>query len=267
MLSDIMIGQFFPADSVIHHMDARVKIIMLFIVIIAVFLCDTRADYFLLVLANIMLMYASKIPFVMYMKSLKMMIWIVLFTFVIHVFSGEGQEIARLWVLPITWNGISEGIFISIRLILLILMASILTFTTSPLVLTDALEDLLNPFKTIGVPAHELSMMMTIALRFIPTLIGETDKIIKAQKSRGADFSTGNIIKRMTYVMPILIPLFVSAFRRADELALAMEARCYRGGQGRTRMKKMEIGRRDVFASVIFAVILAVLILLKIKGI
>jgi energy-coupling factor transport system permease protein len=233
----------------------------------AVFLCDTRADYIVLILLNIILMYISKIPISMYLKSLKPMLWIILFTFIIHLFGDAGEPIVKLWLFSATWNGLFEGTFITIRLFVLILMASILTFTTSPLVLTDALESLLNPFKIIGVPAHELAMMMTIALRFIPTLIGETDKIIKAQKSRGADFSSGNIVKRMSFVMPILIPLFVGAFRRADELALAMEARCYRGGQGRTRMKEMKLERLDFFVSVLVVIVVIVLIIFKIKGI
>jgi energy-coupling factor transport system permease protein len=267
MLDDIMIGQFFPADSLLHRIDARVKIIVLFIFIMAVFLCDTRADYIVLILLNIILMYISKIPISMYLKSLKPMLWIILFTFIIHLFGDAGEPIVKLWLFSATWNGLFEGTFITIRLFVLILMASILTFTTSPLVLTDALESLLNPFKIIGVPAHELAMMMTIALRFIPTLIGETDKIIKAQKSRGADFSSGNIVKRMSFVMPILIPLFVGAFRRADELALAMEARCYRGGQGRTRIKEMKLERLDFFVSVLVVIVVIVLIIFKIKGI
>lgn len=267
MLNDMMLGQFFPENSVLHRMDARVKIIMLFILIIAIFLCDSRVDYSLLIFLNIALMLVSKIPFIMYLKALKPMFWIVLFTFVVHVFSGEGKTIASLWIFSVTWEGLSEGIFITLRLVLLVLMASILTFTTSPLVLTDALESLLSPFKKIGVPAHELSMMMTIALRFIPTLITETDKIIKAQKSRGADFSSGNILQRMKYVMPILIPLFVGAFRRADELAMAMESRCYRGGQGRTRMKEMKIGNLDFCLMAIFAAIIACLLFFKIEGI
>ncbi|WP_196604998.1 energy-coupling factor transporter transmembrane component T family protein [Pectinatus haikarae] len=267
MLDDMMLGQFFPADSVLHRMDARLKIMLLFIFIIAIFLCDSKTDYILLTLLNIILMTVSKIPFVMYLKAVKPMFWIVLFTFIMHIFSGEGTIIADLWIFSATWEGLTEGIFITLRLILLVLMASILTFTTSPLVLTDALESLLSPFKKIGVPAHELSMMMTIALRFIPTLITETDKIIKAQKSRGADFSSGNIIQRIKYIMPILIPLFVSAFRRADELALAMESRCYRGGQGRTRMKEMKFGRLDFFIAAIAVLIIAGMIVLKIKGI
>jgi len=266
MLSDIMIGQFFPGESVLHRLDARAKILMLFVLILSIFLCDSRADYALLILFNIILMYISQIPIRMYMKSLKPMFWIVLFTFIVHLFSGVGTTLLKVWIFTITWDGLSQGIFITIRLLLLILMASILTFTTSPLVLTDALESLLKPFKKIGVPAHEISMMMTIALRFIPTLINETDKIIKAQKSRGADFTSGNIMTRLKCVMPILIPLFVSAFRRADELALAMESRCYHGGEGRTRMKQMHLTRLDGFVTGGFIVFLLVLIVLRLKG-
>lgn len=267
MLSDVMLGQFFPANSVLHRMDARLKIVMLFILLLAVFFCDSNADYFLLIAINILLMAVSKIPFIMYVKSLKPMLWIIAFTFIMHLFSTPGDILARVWIFSVTWQGLTEGIIITARLVLLVLLASILTFTTSPLVLTDALESLMTPFKKIGVPAHELSMMMTIALRFIPTLIGETDKIIKAQKSRGADFSSGNIMQRMKFVMPILIPLFVGAFRRADELALAMESRCYRGGQGRTRMKEMKLHSLDGVLTLIYFVFIGALIILKIKGI
>ncbi|WP_196593265.1 energy-coupling factor transporter transmembrane component T family protein [Pectinatus sottacetonis] len=267
MLSDIMIGQFFPADSIIHRMDARVKILMLFVFILSIFLFDSKFDYVILIMVSMGLVFISQIPLIMYIKSLKPMFWIVLFTFIVHVFSGTGPEVFKIWLFSATWNGIYEGLFITIRLLLLVLLASVLTFTTSPLVLTDALEALLRPFKAIGVPAHELSMMMTIALRFIPTLINETDKIIKAQKSRGADFTSGSIINRIHFVMPILIPLFVGAFRRADELALAMEARYYRGGEGRTRMKEMQLTRLDYILIGLFSIMIVILAVLKVKGI
>lgn len=267
MFSDILLGQFFPADSILHHMDARVKIIMLFILIVAVFLCDSEFDYATLLFLNIGLMLISKIPLQMYMKALKPMFWIILLTFVIHLFGDDGRIIAKFWVFSITWEGLTEGALITLRLILLVLMASILTFTTSPLMLTDALENLLTPFKKIGVPAHELSMMMTIAMRFIPTLLGETDRIIKAQKSRGADFSSGNILQRMRFVMPILVPLFVGAFRRADELAMAMESRCYRGGEGRTHMHQLRLRRLDFIIIGVFTLLTLCLLVLKAKGI
>ena len=200
----------------------------------------------------------------MFFNSVKPIMWIILFTFILHIFSGKGEPLLEIWKLSITWNGIANGSFVCLRLLLLMFGASLLTFTTSPLVLADAIEDLMSPLKKVGVPAHELAMMMTIALRFIPTLLEETDKIIKAQKSRGADFVTGNIFVRMKSVMPVLIPLFVSAFRRADELAMAMEARCYHGGIGRTRLKELKMQKRDYTAMIVFIAIIIILIAIKI---
>jgi energy-coupling factor transport system permease protein len=202
-----------------------------------------------------MLIMTSKVPLRMVLRSLKPLWWIILFTFVLHLFSHPGREIYRIWQFVITQEGVEQGALISVRLMLLIVLSTLLTFTTSPLKLTDALESLLSPFKRLGLPAHELAMMMTIALRFIPTLISETDKIMKAQQSRGADFVTGSIMSRLKNMVPILVPLFLSAFRRADDLALAMEARCYRGGEGRTRMKEMKLGRLDYVAIGVFAVL------------
>ena len=180
--------------------------------------------------------------------------WIILFTLLIHFVSHDGEILAEIWIFKITDEGIKFGVLISLRLVLLIVLSSLLTFTTSPIKLTDAMEKLLSPLSKFGVPAHELAMMMTIALRFIPTLIEETDKIIKAQKSRGADFESGNLLQRLKNFVPILVPLFLSSFRRADDLAMAMEARCYRGGEGRTHMKKLFFTRADFFA--VIAVIL-----------
>lgn len=197
----------------------------------------------------------SHIPPVTVFKSLRPLMWIILFTFLIHLVSHDGEVLYKIWILEVTDEGIYKGILISIRLMLLIVLSSMLTFTTSPLKLTDAMEKLLSPLSRFGVPAHELAMMMTIALRFIPTLLEETDKIIKAQSARGVDFESGNIFQRAKSMVPILVPLFLSAFRRADELAMAMEARCYRGGEGRTHMKKLQITSLDyaaIFIVVIF---------------
>lgn len=263
MLTDIKIGQFFPANSVLHKLDARLKIVSLFIILIGIFILDSQIDYILWCILIGILMYISKIPLKMFFISIKPIIWIILFTFVLHLFSGNGKVLIEIWKFNITWDGLSNGTFVCLRLLLLMFGASLLTFTTPPLVLSDALEDLMKPLKKIGVPAHELAMMMTIALRFIPTLLEETDKIIKAQKSRGADFMTGNIFKRMKAFMPILIPLFISAFRRADELAMAMEARCYHGGIGRTRLKQLIFKPRDYIAVMILIGILIVLSILK----
>lgn len=266
MLNDIMLGQYFPAESIWHKMDARVKLLLLLLFIVFIFACGTKVAYVLLTVLELLAIFTSKIPLIMYVKSLKPMFWIMAFTFVIHVFSGSGEPLFQLWIFSATKAGIEMGTFVTLRLILLMVAASILTFTTSPLVLTDALESILRPLKRFGVPAHELSMMMTIALRFIPTLIDETDKIIKAQKSRGADFTSGSILKRMTFVMPILIPLFVNAFRRADELAIAMEARCYRGDEGRTRMKKMQLCQLDYVTLVFAGLLTAALFIISWRG-
>ena len=255
MLNNIMIGQYFPGDSFLHRMDARVKILLLLILLIEVFVFTSAPVYLLMTGITFLLIMTSKVPLRMVLRSLKPLWWIILFTFVLHLFSHPGREIYRIWQFVITQEGVEQGALISVRLMLLIVLSTLLTFTTSPLKLTDALESLLSPFKRLGLPAHELAMMMTIALRFIPTLISETDKIMKAQQSRGADFITGSIMSRLKNMVPILVPLFLSAFRRADDLALAMEARCYRGGEGRTRMKEMKLGRLDYVAIGVFAVL------------
>ena len=221
MLQNITLGQFFPGSSILHRMAPRMKLGLLFI---------------------------SRIPFMLVFKSLRPIWWIMLFTFLIHLFSHPGEELYKFLGYSITWEGFREGIFISLRLALLVILSSLLTFTTSPLKLTDAMERILSPGKRIGLPAHELAMMMTIALRFIPTLVEETDKIMKAQTSRGSDFTTGNVMTRLKSFIPILVPLFLSAFRRADELAMAMEARCYRGGEGRSHMKALYFTSLDYFA-------------------
>ena len=189
--------------------------------------------------------------------------WIILFTLLIHFVSHDGEVLAKIYVFKITTEGIVYGVMISLRLVLLILLSSLLTFTTSPLQLTDATEKLLSPLKKIGVPAHELAMMMTIAIRFVPTLLEETEKIIKAQKSRGLDFESGGVVKRLRSMVPILVPLFLSSFRRADDLALAMEARCYRGGEGRTHMKRLRLTNLDFGAAMFVVLLVAVIIFLS----
>jgi len=253
MLNNIMIGQYFPGDSFLHRMDARVKILLLLILLIEVFAFTSAPVYLVMTVLTFLMIMISKVPMRMVLRSLKPLWWIILFTFVLHLFSHPGRELYRIWQFVITQEGVEQGALISVRLMLLIILSTLLTFTTSPLKLTDALESLLSPFKRLGLPAHELAMMMTIALRFIPTLISETDKIMKAQQSRGADFVTGSILSRLKNMVPILVPLFLSAFRRADDLALAMESRCYRGGEGRTRMKEMKLGRLDYVAIGVFA--------------
>ena len=255
MLNNIMIGQYFPGDSFLHRMDARVKICLLLVLLIEVFVFTSAPVYIGMSVVTALLIMISRVPVRMVLRSLKPLWWIILFTFVLHLFSHPGRELCRVWQFVITQEGLEQGALISVRLMLLIILSTLLTFTTSPLKLTDALESLLSPFKRLGLPAHELAMMMTIALRFIPTLISETDKIMKAQQSRGADFVTGSILSRLKNMVPILVPLFLSAFRRADDLALAMEARCYRGDEGRTRMKEMKLARMDYVAIAIFSLV------------
>ncbi len=259
MLSDITIGQFFPGDTFLHRLDPRTKLIALIFLMVAIFVFHTFGVYTALTVFTLALVFASKVPFGMILRSLKPLLWILLFTFFIHVFSTPGESLLHLWRFDATLEGIERGAFISLRLILLIVLASLLTFTTSPLKLTDAMEALLSPLKRFGVPAHELAMMMTIALRFVPTLIEETDRIMKAQESRGADFSEGSLMARIRAVIPVLVPLFLSAFRRADDLALAMEARCYHGGEGRTQMKALSFHRLDGLAFVFTALFLIIL--------
>lgn len=263
MLSDITIGQYFPGSSILHRLDPRTKVVLLFFYLILIFLCKSAISYAIVTVLTVTLMLLSKVPMRMMLRSLKPLWWIILFTFVIHVFSTSGEELAKILFLSITWEGIVEGFYICLRLVLLILLSSLLTFTTSPLKLTDAMEALLAPGKRIGIPAHELAMMMTIALRFVPTLIQETDRIMKAQQSRGADFTDGSIMKRLRAFVPVLVPLFLSAFRRADDLAMAMEARCYRGGEGRTQMKALRVTSIDYVAWGFSAVLITAVLALR----
>ena len=248
MLSDITIGQYFPGNSILHRLDPRTKVVLLFFYLVLIFLCKSGISYGVMTALTAALMLLSKVPMRMMLRSLKPLWWIILFTFVVHIFSTPGEDLCKVAFLSVTAEGIVEGFYICLRLVLLICLSSLLTFTTSPLKLTDAMEALLSPGKRVGVPAHELAMMMTIALRFVPTLIQETDRIMKAKQSRGADFMTGSIMKRMQAFVPVLVPLFLSAFRRADDLAMAMEARCYRGGEGRTQMKALKITSIDYVA-------------------
>ena len=248
MLSDITIGQYYPGSSLLHRLDPRVKILLLLALMVEIFALSNWMVYGVLTALTFSLMMFSGVPIVMLLRSLKPLWWIIILTFLIHLLGTPGEELAKVWIFSLTKEGLRQGCFISLRLVLLILLSSLLTFTTSPVKLTDAMEALLSPFKRLGVPAHELAMMMTIALRFVPTLIEETDRIMKAQQSRGADFTTGSMVSRVKAMVPILVPLFLSAFRRADELALAMEARCYRGGVGRTQMKALKVSSVDYVA-------------------
>ena len=254
MLQNITLGQFFPGNSILHRLDPRTKIISLFALMILIFAADGWSAYGALSAVTVALIFLSRVPPLIVIKSVKPLMWIILFTLVIHFVSHDGRVLAQVFVFKVTDEGILYGVMISLRLVLLIILSSLLTLTTSPLKLTDATERLLSPLKVVGVPAHELAMMMTIAIRFVPTLLEETDKIIKAQKSRGLDFASGGLVGRLKSMVPILVPLFLSSFRRADELALAMEARCYRGGEGRTHLKALKFSAAD--AGAVFVTVL-----------
>lgn len=241
MLNNITIGQFFPGNSLLHRMDPRAKIIGTTIFVVDIFLANTPLAYGIVAAFTIGAMLLSRLPLRLMWNAIKPLWIIIVFTMGIHIFTTPGNSLISYGIINITDNGVAMGLQMAARLVFLILFSSLLTYTTSPIRLTDGIEHLLNPFRRIGVPAHELAMMMTIALRFIPTLLDETDRIMKAQSARGADFVTGSIIQRAKNMIPLLVPLFISAFRRADELAIAMEARCYRGGVNRTRMKELSI--------------------------
>ena len=253
MIRDITLGQFFPGTSVIHKADPRVKIVLVTAYIIFLFVTGNFVSLVFMVAVVLLGVIMTGIPVKMYFRGLKPVVMILIFTSVLNIFYGKGEAIWQWQFLKITWNGISNAAFVSIRIIALILISCILTYTTSPTDLTDALERLMKPLKVFHIKVHEIAMMMTIALRFIPTLLEETEKITNAQKSRGADMESGNIVQRLKAMIPVLVPLFVSSFNRAYELAVAMECRCYRGGDGRTRMKVLKTGARDA-GLIIFSV-------------
>ena len=245
MFKDITIGQYFPGESIVHRFDPRLKIITMIFFIISLFFINTFIPYILVAIYLFIIIKIGNLPLKVVLKGLKPLRWILLITFVINIFFLPGEPLFKLGFLTISKEGLKTACLMAIRLMFLVLGTSLLTYTTSPIELTDGIEALLKPMKKIGVPSHEIAMMMTIALRFIPTLIEETDKIMKAQMARGADFESGNIIKRSKNLVPLLVPLFVNSFRRADELATAMEARCYRGGVGRTKMKVLVLEKYD----------------------
>ena len=262
MIKDITIGQYYPGDSPLHKMDPRMKIVVAMVFIVAIFLVKTWWGYLAVLLFFLLALFVSRLPVKFMLKSVKPLLFIIILTFVLNLFlSPEGNALFQWGFLRVTDRGLEMAAMLSLRLIFLVLSASLLTLTTSPIALTDGIERLLSPLKVIHFPAHELAMMMTIALRFIPTLLEETDKIMKAQMARGADFESGNILRRAKAMVPLLVPLFVSAFRRADELAMAMEARCYKGGSGRTHMKVLHLARRDHIALTAVAVLVALLVL------
>lgn len=260
MLKDITIGQYYPTGSIIHRLDPRTKLFITFSLILGLFIINKFFAYGIIIAFILGAILISKIPIKYMTKGLRPLMFIIIFTFIINMFMTSGEIIYSMGPLNITREGLGQAVFMALRLILLVIGTSLLTLTTTPIRLTDGIEYILNPFKKIGVPAHELAMMMTIALRFIPTLLEETDKIMKAQIARGADFESGNILSRAKSLVPLLVPLFISAFRRADDLAMAMEARCYRGGENRTRMKELKMTYKDSISIAITAFMLMLLI-------
>ena len=268
MLKDITLGQYFPGDTVIHKLDPRTKLILVIVFIVALFLAVDWISYAFMFLVTAACIKVSTIRLKSILKGLKPLIFIICFTGILNLFYTKGGTVLLdWWIFTITTEGIKRAFLMVVRIMLLITGTFLLTYTTSPIALTDGLEILLNPLKKIKVPVHEMSMIMSMALRFIPTLIEETDKIMSAQKARGADFSTGKITDRAKALLPLLVPLFVSSFRRADELAVAMESRCYHGGEGRTRMNSLRMARRDVFAFLAGAVVLGTMIAMNVYGI
>lgn len=249
MLKDITLGQYFPGNSVIHRLDPRTKLIMLVAYIVALFMAKSWITYGIMFVFLAWVVKISTIPVKSIVRGMKPLMMILVFTGMLNLFfTQDGAVLLDFWIITITTGGLQRAIFMVIRILMLVTGTFLLTYTTSPIALTDGLEALLNPLKKLHVPIHELSMMMCIALRFIPTLIEETDKIMCAQKARGADFENGTIIERAKALVPILVPLFIGAFRRADELATAMECRCYQGGEGRTKMKILRYHRGDLSA-------------------
>ena len=267
MISDITLGQFFPGNSILHRLDPRTKIILAVFYIVALFVADTPIAFIGLILLTLALVAISKISIKVVIKGMKPIIFVLIFTSILNIFMtvGAGEPLFELGFIRVYTEGLVRAIFMSVRVIMLIVGTSMfLTYTTSPITLTDGIESLLKPFKKIGLPVHAFAMMMSIALRFIPTLVEETEKIMNAQKSRGADFSSGGLVKRAKALIPILVPLFVSSFKRADELATAMESRCYRGDIGRTKFVKLEYHFRDLWWILAFIALTAAVICSKV---
>ena len=261
MLNNITIGQYFPVDSPVHRLDPRIKLILTIGFIVSVFLAQSFSGYILLFIFIFLVARLSRVPFRMLLKGLKPLRLIIILTFCLNLFFTQGEIVwVEFWIIRITQEAFLQALFYSLRLVFLVAGTSLLTLTTSPVALADGLEILLTPLKKIHFPAHELAMMMTIALRFIPTLLEETDKIMKAQMARGADFESGNLISRAKAMVPLLVPLFVSAFRRAGDLAMAMESRCYHGGDGRTRLRSLKITRADLIACAVVACFIALVV-------
>lgn len=263
MLKDITLGQYYPVESFVHSLDPRAKIVLTIVFMVAVFLGSSLFATIPIVLFILLTARLANLPIKMLLKGIKPLRIILIFTFVLNLFFTAGDTIlVEWWKIRITREGLMSAVRFSLRLVFLVTGASVLTLTTQPVALTDGLERLLSPLAKIGFPAHELAMMMSIALRFIPTLLEEADKIMKAQMARGADFESGNLIQRAKAMVPLLVPLFVSAFRRAGDLAMAMEARCYHGGQGRTRLRILKLGKNDLLAALGTCALVAAVILI-----
>ncbi len=266
MLKDITLGQYFPGSTLAHRLDPRTKLLMVVVYIVAVFLAKGWVGYGLLLAAAAAAMLVSRISPKTLLKGMKPVLFVVIFTAVLNLLYGQGEPLVSFWIIRITADGIRNAVRMLLRILLLVTSTLLLTYTTSPMAITDGLESLLSPLKKLRFPVHELAMMMSIALRFIPTLIEETDKIMSAQKARGADFETGNLFQKAKALLPLLVPLFVSAFRRADELAVAMESRCYHGGEGRTRLKVLRFAGRDWLTLAGTFLLLGAVIVLRILG-
>ena len=260
MIRDITLGQYYPGGSMIHKLDARTKIIATMVYIVAVFVVKDFLGFAMLLLALAFAIAASRVPLKFILRGLKPIFFLIAFTFLLNMFMVQGDPIFEWGILHITRQGLRTAVFMALRLSFLIIGASLLTLTTKPIHLTDGIESLLSPLNKVGVPAHDLAMMMTIALRFIPTLLEELDKIMKAQQARGADFETGNILRRAKALVPILVPLFISAFRIAQDLAMAMESRCYGSNFKRTRMNAMSMGRADAVSFIALAIFMGIII-------
>lgn len=264
MIKDMTIGQYYPGDSVLHRLDPRMKLVLTFAMIVVIFLCKSFLSLALIALFTIAAAIASKVPAKMILKSLKPIVIILIFTAALNIlYTQGGRTYFEWWKISVTEKGVNTAIFTMVRIIVLVVISSLLTYTTTPTMLTDALERVLSPLKIFKIKVHTLAMMMTLALRFIPTLIEEIDRIMNAQKARGADLETGGVFQRAKALVPIFVPLMVSSFRRAYELAFAMTCRCYTGGEGRTRMKQMKLGLRDIAAAVICVAVTASIIVLN----
>ena len=268
MLKDMTLGQYFPGNSIVHRLDARVKILLTILYIVIIFLAENEFCFAAILLSSLLLILASRLSLRVILKGVKPILFVLLFTMLINVFfTGSGTLLFEFYFIKIYDEGIVRAVKMALRVLILVVGTSVfLTYTTSPIVLTDAIESLLSPLKKIRVPVHDFAMMMTIALRFIPTLVEETDKIMNAQKSRGADFDTGGLLRRARALVPVLIPLFVSSFNRADELAVAMECRCYKGGKGRTRLNVLKMSLVDLIGWTVIFVLVAGIVLANFYG-